>query len=172
MDCSVPGFPVLHYLPEFAQTQVHWVNVAIQPSHPLLPSSPHAFSLSQHQGTLSLLQHHSLKASVLRRSAFFMDQLLNPCMTTGKTIALTMWIFVSIVMSLLCNTLSKFVIDFLPRSKQLWISWLRSPSTLILEPKKIKSVRASPFSPSLCHEVMGSDAMILVFWMLSFRPAF
>ena len=78
------------------------------------------FDLLAVQGTLkSLLQHHSLKASVLRRSAFFMDQLLNPCMTTGKTIALTMWIFVSIVMSLLCNTLSKFVIDFLPRSKQL-----------------------------------------------------
>ena len=84
-------------------------------------------------------------------------------MTNGKTIALTMWTFVGIVMSLLFNMLSRFVIDFLPRSKHLLISWLQSPSAVILEPKKIKSVTVSIFSPSTCHEVVGPDAMILVF---------
>ena len=147
MDCSMPGFPVLHYLPEFAQTHVHWVSDAIQPSHPLLSPSPPAFSLSQHrglfqwvgssirwpkywsfslsispsnecsglisfrmdwldllavQGTLkSLLQHHGWRASILLCSAFFMVQLSHPYMTAGKTIALTRWIFVNTVMSLL-----------------------------------------------------------------------
>ena len=100
-------------------------------------------------------------------SAFFIVQLSHPYMTTGKTIALTRWTFVSEVMSLLFNMLSRLVIAFLPRSKHLLISWLQSPSAVILEPKKIKSVTVSIVSPSICHEVMGLDAMILVFWMLS-----
>ena len=124
-------------------------------------------------GTLkSLLRHHSSKASILRHSAFFMVQFSHPYMTTGKIIALTRWTFVSKVMSLLFNMLSRFVITFLPRSKRLLISWLQSPSAVILEPKKIKSVTVSIVSPSICHEVMGQDAMIFVFWMLSFKPAF
>ena len=93
-------------------------------------------------------------------------------MTTGKTIALTRRNFVDKVMSLLFNMLLKFVIAFLPRSKRLLISWLQSPSAVILEPKKIKSVTVSIVLPSVCHKVMGPDAMILVFWMLSFKPAF
>ena len=93
-------------------------------------------------------------------------------MTTGKDIALTIQIFVSKVMSLLFNMLSRFVIGFLPRSKHLLISWLQSPSTVILEPKKIKSATVCTFSPSICHEVMGPHTMRLVFLMLSFKPAF
>ena len=92
-----------------------------------------------------------------------MDQLSHPYMTTGKTIALTRWTFVGKVMSLLFNMLSRVVIAFLSRSKCLLISWLQSPSAVILEPKKIKSVTVSIVSPSICHEVMGPDAMILVF---------
>ena len=125
------------------------------------------------QGTLkSLLQHHSSKASILWRSAFFTVQLLHPYMTTGKTIALTRRTFVDKVMSLLFNMLSRLVITFLPRSKCLLISWLQSPSAVILEPPKIKPATVSIVYPSSCHEVMGLDAMILVFWMLSFKPAF
>ena len=101
-----------------------------------------------------------------------MVQLSHPHMTTGKTIALTIQTFVSKVISLLFNTLSRFVIAFLPRSKRLLVSRLQSPFKVILEPKKIKSVTASTFSPSICHEVMGLDTMILVFWMLNFKPAF
>ena len=218
MDSSTPGLHVHHQLPEFTQTQVHWVSDAIQPSHPLSSPSPPAFNLSQHQslfewvssshqvakvlefqlqhqsfkwifklisfmidwfdllavqGTLkSLLQHHSSKASVIRSSAFFIVYLSHPFMTTGKTIALTRRTFVGKVMSLLLNMLSKLVIAFLPRSKRLLISWLESPSAVILEPRKIKSVTISIFSPSICHEVMEPDAMILVFRMLSFRPIF
>ena len=93
-------------------------------------------------------------------------------MTTGKTISLTGWTFVDKVMSLLFNMLSRLVITFLPRSKHLLISWLQSPSALILEAKSIKSVTVSTVSPFICHEVMGPDAMILVFWMLSFKPTF
>jgi len=179
MDCSIPGFPVFHYLPEFAQTCVHWVDDAIQPSHPLSSPSPPGFNLfpvsgsfpvSQFfascgqsigasvsasvlpmniqgwfflavQGTLkSLLQHHISKASILWCSAFFMVQLSHVYMTTGKTIALTLQTFVSKVMSLLFNMLSRFVVAFLPRSKHLLISCLQSLSAVILEPKKVKSV--------------------------------
>ena len=105
------------------------------------------------QGTLkSFLQKHSSKSSVLQHSAFFIVQLSHPYMTTGKTIALIRWTFVDTVMSLLLNMLSRLVITFLPRSKHLLISWLRSPSAVILEPKKIKS---DTVSPSICHEVMG-----------------
>ena len=115
-------------------------------------------------GTLkSLLQHHSSKASILRRSAFLIVQLSHPYMTTGKTIVLTRWTFVGRVLSLLFNMLSRLVITFLPRSKRLLISWLQSPSAVILEPPKIKSVTLSTVSPSICYEVMGLDAMILVF---------
>ena len=116
------------------------------------------------QGTLkSLLQHHSSKASILWHSAFFIVQLSHPCMTTGKTRALTRWAFVGKVMSLLFNMLSRLVVTFLPRTKCLLISWLQSPSAVILEPRKIKSVTVSIVSPCICHEVMGLDAMILVF---------
>ena len=116
------------------------------------------------QGTLkSLLQHHSSKASILLRSAFFIVQLSHPYMTTGKTIALTRWTFVGKVMFLLFNTLSRLVIAFLPRNERLLISWLQSPSAVILEPKKTTSVTVSIVSPSIYHEVMGPDAMILVF---------
>ena len=182
MDCSMPSFPVLYYLPQFAQTHVHWVSDAIQPSHPLSSPSPLALNLSQHQGLFkwvssshqvvkvlepqlqhqsfseysgmisfridwldllavqgtlqSLLQHHSSKASVLQCSAFFTVQLSHPYVTTGKTTALTRRTFVGKVMSLLLNMLSKLVITFLPRRKRLLISWLQSPSAVILEPKK------------------------------------
>ena len=114
------------------------------------------------QGTLkSLLQHHNLKASILGHSAFFMAQLSLPYMTTGKTIALTRWTFVGKVMSLLFNMLPRLIITFLPRSKRLLISWLQSPSAVILEPKQ--SLIVYTVSPSICHEQMGSDAMILAF---------
>ena len=165
MDGSTPGFPVLRYLPEFAQTHVHWVNDVIQPSPPLSPPFPPVLNLSQHQGLFqwvgslhqvpkvlefsfsispsseysgliffridwfdllavqgtlkSFLQHHSLKASILWCSVFFMVQHSHPYMTTGKTIALTTQIFVSKAMSLLFNTLSRFVVVFLSRSKHL-----------------------------------------------------
>ena len=119
------------------------------------------------QGTLkSLLQHHSSKASILQCSAFFMVQISHPYMTTGKKIALTRRTFVGKVISLLFNILSRLAIGFLPRSKRLLISWLQSPSAVILEPRKIKSDTVSTVSPSICNEVMGLDAMILLFWML------
>ena len=105
-------------------------------------------------------------------SAFFIVQLLHPYMTTRKTIALTRWTFVDKVISLLLNILSSLVITFLPRSKRLLISWLQSPSAVLLEPKKIKSATVSIVFPSICHEVMGPDAMIFVFWRLSFKPTF
>ena len=115
------------------------------------------------QGTLkSLLQHHSSKASVLRPSAFFTVQLSHPYMTIAKTIALTRWTFIGKVMSLLYDMLSRLVITFLPRSKRLIISWLQSPSAVILEPPKIKSDTVSTVSPSISHEVMRPDAMIFV----------
>ena len=116
------------------------------------------------RGTLkSLLQHHSSKASILWRSAFFTVQLSHPYMTTGKTIALTRWTLVGKVMSLLLNMLSRLVITFHPRSKRLLISWLQSQSAVILEFPKIKSDTVSTVSPSICHEMLGPDAMILVF---------
>ena len=116
------------------------------------------------QGTCkSLLQHHSSKASILRCSASFTVQLSHPYMTTRKTIALTLWTFVGKVMSLVFNMISRLVITFLPRSKRLLISWLQSPSAVILEPKKIKSDTVSTASPSISHQVMGPDAMIFIF---------
>ena len=165
MDCSTPGFPILHHLPKFVQTHVHWVSDAIQPSRPVIPFSscfpsigvfsnesalPNRwpkywsfsfspsneysglisfrmdwFDLLAVQGTLkSLLQHHSLKASICQHSIFFMVQLSHPYMTTGKSTALTRRTFVGKVMSLLFNMLSRLVIAFLPKSKRLLISWL------------------------------------------------
>ena len=128
------------------------------------------------KGTLkSLLQCHSSKASILRHSAFFIVWLSHPYMTTGKTIAFTRQILVGKVMSLIFNMLSMLVMTLLPQRKCLLISWLQSPSTVILEPQNIKSVTVSTVSPvslSIYHEVMGPDAMILVFWMLSFKPTF
>ena len=124
------------------------------------------------QGTLkSLLQHHSSKASILRCSAFFIVQLSHPYIT-GKTITLTRQTFVGKVMSLLFNMLSRLILTFLPRSKCLLISWLLLQSAVILEPRKIKSLTVSIISSSICHEVMGPDAMILVFQMLNFKPTF
>ena len=141
-----------------------------QPQHPsnehpgLLSFRMDWLDLLAVQGTLkSLLQHHSSKASILRRSAFFTAQLSHPYMTTGRTIALTRWTFVGKVMSLLLNMLSRLVITFLPRSKRPLISWLQSPSAVILEPPEIKSAAVSTVSPSISHEVMGPDAMIFIF---------
>ena len=117
--------------------------------------------LSVQRTLKSLLQHYSSKASILRCSVFIIVQLSHPYMTTGKNIALTRWTFVGKVMSLIFNMLSKLVLAFLPRSKRLLILWLQSPSAEILEPRKIKSVTVSIVSPSICHKVMGPDAMIL-----------
>ena len=120
------------------------------------------FDLLAVQGTpKTLLQHHNSKASVVQHSAFFMVQLSHLHMTTRKTVALTIWTFVGKVMSLLFNMLSRLVMAFLPRSKPLLISWLQSPSAVILEPRKVKSVTISTLSPSICHEVMRLDAVIL-----------
>ena len=121
------------------------------------------------QGTLkSLLQHHSSRASILWHSTFFIVQLSHPFMTTGKVIALTRWTFIIKGLSLLFDMLSRLVIAFLPRSKHLLISWLQSPSAVILEPKKIKSLTVSIVSPSICHDVMGLDAVIFVFLDVEF----
>ena len=125
------------------------------------------------QGTLKgLLQHYNLKASILQGTDFFMVQFSHPYMTIEKTIALTIRTFVSKVISLLFNMLSSFVIAVLSRSKHLLTHWLQSLSAVTLELEKIKSVTASTFLPCLCHGVMGPDVMILVFGMLSFKPAF
>ena len=126
--------------------------------------------LSRDSGTLmSLLQHHNSKASVLQWSAFFMAQLLHPYMTTGKTRAWTRQSFVNKVMSLFFNTLSRFVKALLPKSKCILIAWLQSPSAVILELEKIKYATDSTLSPSICHEVMGPDVIICVYWKPSFK---
>ena len=124
------------------------------------------------QGTLKSLQHHSSRASILGCSAFCIVQISHPYMTTGKTIPLNSQPFVAKIISLLFNMLSRFDIAFLSRSKHILISWLHSPSAVILEPKKIKSVTVSIVSPSICHEVMRPDTTILVFWMLNFKPTY
>ena len=148
---------------------------SLSPSNEFLPLISFRidwFDLLAVQGTLkSLLQLHSSKASILQHLAFFMVPLSHPYMTTGKSIALTRQTFVSKVMSLLFNMLSSLVIAFLPRSKLLLISWLQLPA-VILEPQNINSFTVFIVSPYICHEVMGPDAMILVFWMLSFKPGF
>ena len=122
------------------------------------------FDLLAVQRTLkSLLQHHISKASILWHSAFFIVHLSHPYMTTGKTIALIRWTFVGKVLSLLFNMLSRLVITFLAGKKHLFISWLQSPSAVILEPKKVKSVTVCTFPPPICHEEMGLDAIIFIF---------
>ena len=174
-------FPSIRVFPNEVVIRIRWLKYQsfsfnISPSNEysgLISFRMDWFDLLAVQGTLkSLLQHHSSKASILWWSAFFLVQLSYLYMTTGKTIALTRWTFAGKVISLLFNMLSRLVITFLPRSKRLLISWLQSPSAVILEPKKITSVTISIVSPSICHEEMGPDAMILVFWMLSFKPAF
>ena len=146
----------------FSNEWVIWIRWSKYQSFSISPSNEYSGLISLRckwldffavQGSLkSLLQNHNLKASVLQCSAFFTVQLSHPYMTTGKTIALTIWTLVSKVMSLFFNMLSRFVLAFLPRSKCLLISWLQSPFSVILEPNKMKSVTASTFSPSICHE--------------------
>ena len=177
-------FPSIRVFSNESVLQIRWPNYwslsfSISPSNEysgLISFRMDRLHLLAVQGTLkSLLQHHSSKESILPCSAFFIIQLSHPHMTTGKTIALTIWTFVGKVMSLLFNTLSRLVIAFLPMSKCLLISWLQSPSAVILKPPPTaqrKSLTVSIVSPSICHEVMGLDVMILVFWMLSFKPTF
>ena len=139
-------------------------------SYNIGPSSEHPGLISlQSKGLSRVFSNTTVqKASILRCSAFFIVQLSHPYTTTGKTIALTRRTFVDkVIMSLLFNMLSRLVITFLPR-----LPWLQSPSAVILEPKKLKSATVSTVSPSICHEVIGPDAMILVFWMFSFKPIF
>ena len=151
---------------------------SIRPYISIRPSSEYSFRIDWfhrlvvQEALKSLLQHHSLKTSILRCSAFYIVQLSHLYRTTGKTVTLTRWTFVGKVMSLLFNTLPRFVITLRPRSERLLISCLQLPSAVILEPTKIKSLTVSIFSPSICHEVMGLDAMIFIFWMLSIKPAF
>ena len=149
-------------------------NISPSNEHPgLISFRMDGLDLLAVQGTLkNLLQHHSSKASILRHSAFFIVQLSHPYVTTGKTIALTRRTFVDKVMSLLLNMLSRLLITFLPRNQHFLISWLQSLSWMILEPRKIQSATVSTVSPSICHQVMGPDAMILVFWMLSCKATF
>ena len=174
-------FPTIRIFSNESALHIRWpnywsfsFNVSPSNEHPgLISFRMDWLDLLALQGILkSLLQHHSSKASILHLSAFLIVQLSHPYMTTGKTIDLTRRTFVDKLMSLLLNILSRLVIAFLPRSKRLLISWLQSASTVILEPRNIKSDTVSTVSPSLCHEVMGPDAMILVFWMLSFKPTF
>ena len=173
--------PLLFLLSIFPSIRIFWNDSVLRIRQPkywsfsfsISPFSEHSGLISFRmdwldllavQGTLKrLLQHHSSKASILRCSAFFIVQLSHPYMTIGKTITLTRWTFVGKVMSLLFKMLSRLVITFLPRSKRLLILWLQSPSAVILELPPKKSVTVST---SICHEVMGPDAMILVFWML------
>ena len=164
-------FPSIGVFSSESTLHIRWPkywSFSISPSNEysgLISFSIDWFYLLAVQGTLkSLLQHHSSKASILRPSAFFMVQLSYPYMTTGKTIALTIRTFVSKVVSLLFNMLSRLVIAFLPRNKHLLISRLQSSSAMILEPKKMRSVTVSIVSPSICHEAMGLYVMILVFW--------
>ena len=160
-------FPSIRVLPNESILPIRWPSYwsfGISPSNEhtgLISFRMDLLDLLAVQGTLkSLLQHHSSKAS-----AFFIVQLSHPYMTPGKNLALTRWTFVGKVMSLFFNMLSRWVIGFLPRSKPLLISWLQSPSAVTLEPPKIKFLTVSTVSPSICYEVMGPDAMILVFWM-------
>ena len=139
-------------------------NISPSDEHPGLIFRMDWLDLLAVQGILkSLLQHHNSKASIIRHSAFFIVPLSHPYMTTGKTIALTRWTFVGKVMSLLFNMLSRLVIIFIPRSKRLLISWLHSPSAVILEPENEICLCFHFFFPSICHEVIGPDATILVF---------
>ena len=172
---SFPASGSFQMISSSYQVAKYWsfsFNISPSNQHPGLISSRIDWLDLAVQGTLTSLQHHSSKASILQCSAFFIVQLSHPYMTTGKTIALTRWTFVGKVMSLLFNMLSTLVITFLPRSKCLLISCLQSPSAVILEPQKIKSDTVSIVSASISHEVMGPDAMIFIFWILSFKPTF
>ena len=217
MDCNTPGFPVLHQVQEFAQTQVPWVGDAIQQSDTLSSPSP-ALKLSQHLDLFRWVSSSHQVAKVLEfqlqhqsyqwtpRTDLLKDGLVgSPCSprdyqessptpqfksinSSGlsfhysptltsihdywKTIALTRQTFVGKVMSLLFNMLSILAITFLPRSKRLLTSWLQSPFAVMLEPKIINSATVSSVYPSICHEMIGPDATILVFWMLCFKPTF
>ena len=160
-------FPSIRVFPNESALHIRWpkywsFSFSISPSNEysgLISFRMDWLDLLAVQGTLkSLLQHHSSKPSILQHSAFFTVQHLY--MTTGKTIALTRWNFVGKIMSVLFNMLSRLVIAFLPRSKRLLISWLQSPSAVILEAKKIKLLAVSIVSPSICYEVMGPDTMI------------
>ena len=175
-DAIQPSHPLSSPFPPALNLSQHqglfkWVSsshqVANLLSFSIHPSNEYSGLISFRMDWLDLLAvqrtHHSSKASILWRSAFFIVQLLCPYMTTGKSKALTRWTFVGKAMSLLFNMLSRLVIALLPRSKRLLISWLQSPSAMILEPKKIKSVTVSIVSPFICHEVIGWDAMILAF---------
>jgi len=166
-------FPSIRVFSNESALHIRWpkywsfsFNIRLSNEHPgLISFRMDWLDLLAVQGTFkSLLQYHSSKASILRCSAFFTVQLSHPYMTTGKTIALTRWTFVGKAKSLLFNLLSRLVITFLLRSKHLLISWLQSPSAVILEPQKIKSATVSP---SICHEVLGPDAMISVFLWFS-----
>ena len=169
-------FPIIRVFSNESVLHIRWskywsfsFKISLSNEHPgLLSFRMDWLDLFEVQGTLkSLLQHHSSKASILQFSGFFTVQLSYSYMTTGKSIALTRWTFVGKVMSLLFNMLSRLVVTFLPRRKLILIliliSWLESQSAVILEPPKIKSVTVSTVSPSICHEVMGLDAIILVF---------
>ena len=212
MNCSTPGFPVLHHLPELAETHVYRVGNAIQPSHPLSsPSSP-AFTLSKHLGLFLWVSSSHQVAKVLELQlqnqssneylgliSFQIDWLISlqskglsrvfsnttaqkhqffniqPSLWSNshihtrlleKSLTLTLWTFVNKIMSLLFNMLSSFVRTFLSRNKCLLISWLQSPSAVILEPKKIKAVTVSIVSPSICHELMPWSSLFEC-WVLS-----
>ena len=165
-------FPSIRVFSNESALHIRWpkywsfsFNISPSKEHPgLISFRMDWLDLLEVQGTLkSLLQHHSSKASILRHSAFFRVQLSHPYVTTGKIIALTRQTFVGKAMSLLFNMMSRLVITFLQKSKSLLISWLQSPSAVILEPPKIKSTTVSIVSPSISHEVMGPDAMIFVF---------
>ena len=213
MDCSMPGFPVYHQLPEPPQTHVHTVDNAIQPSHPLVllpsifprirvfsnesvlcirwpkywsfsfsisPSSEYSGLISFRIDWIDLFAKDSQESSPTPQfkssNSSALSFLYCPTLTSihdyWKNHNLTIQTFVGKVMFLLFNMLSKLVIAFLPRSKHLLISWLQSPSAVILEPLEVKSLTVSIVSPSICLEVMWPDALIFVFWMLSFKPTF
>ena len=174
-------FPSIRVFPNESSLHIRWpkywsCSFSISPSSEysgLISFRIEWFNLLVVQGILkSLLQDHSSKASILWHSAFFMVQLSHPYMTTGKTIALSIRTFVSKVISVLFSMLSRFVIAFFSRSKHLLISWLQSSSTVILEPKKIKSATVSTFPPSICHEVMGLSAKNLSFLNAEFQSSF
>ena len=171
MDCSLPGSSVHGILQ--ART-LEWVAFPPSGDLPYPGIEPVSLRSSALEGVFftTSTTMDSINSKSLHVLIIVDVQLSHPYMTTGKTIALTIWTFVGKVMSLLFNMLSRFVIAFLPKSKCLLTSWLQSPSTVILEPKKIKSVTFCIFSSSICYEVMGTDAMIFVFFMLSFKPGF
>ena len=169
MDYSTSGFPALHCLPAFVQTPVYWVGDAIQPSHSLLPHSPLALSLSQHQGFVFFFFSNSqlfasgrpsFGASILWHLTFFMVQLSHLYTTAGKGVAWTIQIFVSKVMSLLFNMLSCFVIAFLPRSKRLFNFVAAVTICSDFRAQENKVCHCFHFPPSICHEMMGLDVTI------------